>query len=234
MLGTERLGTRRSAAQAGANAAGAGKVHGLHRKASGAACRGVLLALLGGAALVLAVFARGDAEARRIVPLALPIAEASLWEQERVDFAAKLVRGYRIDAAVANEFTGWILEASVRQRLEPELVASLVMTESSFRKHVRSPMGAVGPAQVRADLWSAFCGGSLHDPEQNVYCGAQILAHYMEACARVSNADREQAEHCALRSYNVGFGNRNNVYFVDAAARYLAKIDRYLTPLTQA
>ena len=207
----------------------------MRRKVGGAACRGLLLALFGGAALVLAVFARGDAEARRIVPLALPVAiEAGAWEQERADFAARLVRGYRIDAEVAREFTDWILEASVRQRLAPELVASLVMTESTFRKNVRSAMGAVGPAQVRADLWSAFCGGSLDEPEQNIYCGAQILAHYMEACARASDSDPKQAELCALRSYNVGFGNRDNVYFVEAAARYVAKIDRYLTPLTQA
>lgn len=203
-------------------------------RANGAARRGLVLALLGSVALVAAVFARGDAEARRVVPLALPVASAGAWEQERTSFAAKLVRGYGIEEAVAAEFTDWILEASVRQRLAPELVASLVMTESTFRKNVRSSMGAVGPAQVRADLWGGFCGGSLFDPEQNVYCGAQILAHYMEACARVSDPDPQQAELCALRSYNVGFGNRDNVYFLEAAARYVAKIDRYRMPLTEA
>ena len=212
-----------------------GRRMGMRRHANGAARRGLVLALLGSVALVVAAFARGDAEERRIVPLALPAPAATAgWEHKHTSFAARLVRGYGIEEAVADEFTDWILEASTRQRLAPELVASLVMTESTFRKNVRSPMGAVGPAQVRADLWSAFCGGSLFDPEQNVYCGAQILAHYMEACARVSNPDPQQAEQCALRSYNVGFGNRDNVYFLEAAARYVAKIDRYRTPLSEA
>ena len=39
------------------------------------------------------------------------------------------------------------------------------------------------------------------------------------------------AEECALRAYNVGFGNRNNVYFLAAATRYLDKIDRYRASL---
>lgn len=197
--------------------------------------RCLLMALLGATALLAAAFARGDASDRRSTPLAMPeaVAVKSSWRQERAAFAARLKRGYGLASATAEEFAGWILEASARQRLQPELVASLVMAESSFRKHVRSPMGAVGPAQVRVDLWHSFCGGDLSDPEQNLYCGAQILAYYQDVCGRSANS-AEQAEQCALRSYNVGYGNRDNVYFLEAAARYIAKIDRYRAPLTEA
>ena len=183
-------------------------------------------------ALATTVFARSDADARRVVPLAIPAATANKprWDEERTVFAAKLVRGYGLEATVANEFAGWILEASVRQQLAPELLASLVMAESSFRKHVRSSFGAIGPAQVRPDYWSAFCGNDLLDPEQNVYCGAQILAYYQDVCARRTR-NPGAAEACALRSYNVGYYNRDNVYFAEAATRYLAKIDRYRSPL---
>lgn len=200
----------------------------------GAAQRCLLMALLGAAALLATAFARGDASDRRSMPLALPkaLAVKPLWTDERAAFAGRLKRGYGLASETAEEFAGWILEASARQHLQPELVASLVMAESSFRKHVRSPMGAVGPAQVRADLWHSFCGGDLSDPEQNLYCGVQILAYYQEVCARTAGS-AEQAERCALRSYNVGYGNRDNVYFLEAAARYVAKIDRYRAPLNE-
>ena len=203
------------------------------RAVDGAAGRGALLTLvLCGSAL--AVFARGDADDRHLVPLVVPAASAAKahWDEERGAFADKLMRGYRLRRATADEFAGWILEASARQDLAPELIASLVVTESSFRKYVRSSTGASGPAQVRADLWSTFCGGYLDDPEQNLYCGAQILAHYWGVCG-IDTASSLDARACALRSYNVGYGNRHNTYFLAAAARYEAKIDRFRRQLEE-
>lgn len=201
----------------------------------GAARHGALAALLCASAGAALGLAGGDAELRQVAPLPIPTAVAKPpkphWGEETAVFAAKLVRGYGLRPQVAAEFAGWILEAAVRQRLQPELVASLVMAESSFRKHVRSASGASGPAQVRADLWHGFCGGDLSDPEQNVYCGAQILGHYRDMCSRAASMD--DAEACALRSYNLGYGNRDNAYFLGAAARYLAKIDRYRAPLRE-
>lgn len=203
------------------------------RSVDGATRRGALLVLVL-CASALAVFARGDADRRHLVPLAIPAASAAKahWDEERTVFAEKLMRGYRLRRATADEFAGWILEASARQGLAPELIASLVVAESSFRKHVRSSMGATGPAQVRADLWSAFCGGYLDDPEQNLYCGAQILAHYRDICGNDA-ASVQDARACALRSYNVGYGNRRNTYFLAAAARYEAKIDRFRRQLEE-
>ena len=203
------------------------------RAANGAARGGALLALVL-CASALAVFARGDAESRHRAALNIPAAAVAQphWDEERGAFAARLVRGYRLRREVADEFAGWILEASARQGLAPELIASLVVAESSFRKYARSAMGATGPAQVRADLWSGFCGGFLDDPEHNLYCGAQILAHYQDICG-VDAATDQEAGACALRSYNVGYGNRQNAYFLAAAARYEAKIDRYLRLLEE-
>ena len=146
------------------------------------------------------------------------------WFVERDQFAGKLHRGFRIRHETAMEFSGWILEAAERQRLSPELVASLVLTESSFRKHVRSSVGAVGPAQIRTEFWQRFCGiVDLADPEENIYCGAQILAHYQDVCG---------SESCALKSYNLGFRNRNRQDFARAAERYLHKIDRHRDALS--
>jgi len=179
-----------------------------------------------------ATFVRANDGVRDVVNLTVPERPSEPgWDAERRAFAARLEQGYGIDHDAAVEFAGWILEASVRQGLEPELLASVVMTESSFRKNARSSTGAVGPAQVRPDLWRQFCGTDLYDPEQNLYCGAQILRHYRDVCAGASPDSLTLAEECALRAYNVGFGNRNNVYFLAAATRYLDKIDRYRAPL---
>ena len=110
-------------------------------------------------------------------------------------FGSKVSSAFGIKNEVATEFADWILEASERQDITPELLASLVITESSFRKHARSNVGAVGPTQVRPDYWGNFCGAKdLTDPEQNIYCGAQVLGYLLERC--------EGDQDCALAAYN--------------------------------
>ena len=157
-----------------------------------------------------------------LVSLQIPISlSRPSFEQEVFPLAHQISTAFGIDQEKAMEFGGWILEASDRQKLPTELLASLIFTESSFRKHVSSSVGAIGPAQVRPDLWSDFCGGAdLNDPEQNVYCGAQILRHFYERCE--DNFD------CALSAYNVGLNGTNKF----AANRYLRKVDLHVRRLT--
>ncbi len=140
-------------------------------------------------------------------------------EQARA-FSRKLVAGFGLRPDVALEFSDWILEAADRQKLQPELVASLVFAESSFRKAVQSHVGAVGPAQVRPHYWGEFCGrADLYDPEQNIYCGTQVLGYLLERC----EGDRA----CALSAYNVGINSKRHA----AGSRYVAKIDRNMAQL---
>ena len=136
------------------------------------------------------------------------------WGEEVDQFADRVSQAFGVRRSDAGDFASWILEASERQELEPELIASLVHTESTFRKHARSHRGAVGPAQVKPTVWSAFCGTSnLLDPAENIYCGAQVLSFLRDECG---------GELCALQAYNTGkVGVRQNV-----ARRYVAKIDR--------
>ena len=139
---------------------------------------------------------------------------------EVAHFGNKVSDAFGIHDSVAHEFADWILEASERQQIPPELLASLVVTESSFRKGVRSHVGAIGPAQVRPEFWGKFCGNQdLTDPAENVYCGAQVLSYYFDRCG----GDRV----CALSAYNVGpYAKREH-----AAKRYVNKIDGYLSSL---
>ena len=157
-----------------------------------------------------------------LIALQIPISlSRQSFEQEVSPLANQISAAFGIDQEKAMEFGGWILEASDRQNLPTELLASLIFTESSFRKHVSSSVGAIGPAQVRPDLWSDFCGGAdLYDPEQNIYCGAQVLRHFYERCE--DNFD------CALSAYNVGLNGTNKF----AANRYLRKVDLHIRQLT--
>jgi soluble lytic murein transglycosylase-like protein len=147
---------------------------------------------------------------------AIPAAERAnrSWQSEVDDFGNKVSRAFGVHPHTANEFASWILEASERQQLEPELLASLVHTESTFRKNARSSKGAVGPAQVKPNHWASFCGNAnLHDPAENIYCGAQVLSYLRDQCGD---------DQCALQAYNVGQYSAR----VQAGRRYVAKVDR--------
>ena len=149
-------------------------------------------------------------------PVAKPFHASPTWEQRKAWFGERIHKalGTPLDRAV--EFAGWILEASDRQKLAPELIASLVFTESSFRKRVRSPSGAIGPAQIKPWYWADFCGGrDLRDPEQNIYCGAQVLIYLEERCGGLE---------CALASYSVGLGAWQRR---QAGLRYVSRIERH-------
>jgi len=174
------------------------------------------------ASFVVAVMV--DAQRVERIAFAIPAANTqTTWQAERDEFAMKLSRAFGVRTDTAREFSSWILEASERQALSPELLASLVLTESSFRKEARSTIGAVGPAQVRAEYWQSFCGTEdLSDPGENIYCGAQILAHYREVCG---------AEVCALQAYNVGPYNLYTDEHLHARNRYVTKIDRFRSRL---
>ena len=148
-------------------------------------------------------------------PFALPAIEThDTWNEEVSRFSERVTSAFGVRPATADEFSAWILEAAERQAFDPDLLAGKIATESSFRKVARSHVGAIGPAQVRPDYWSRFCGTSdLTDPEQNIYCGAQVLAYYRERCG---------GEVCALQAYNIGlYGTRQR-----AANRYVNKVDR--------
>ncbi len=189
------------------------------------ACVGAFVSLVGSlVVLSLAVSNVIAHQGYQTIAMAKPAAMIRTIRQTDVEqFGNKVSYAFGIDDNVATEFADWILEASERQHIAPELLASLVITESSFRKHARSNVGAIGPAQIRPDYWASFCGTSdLADPEQNIYCGAQILSYLLERC------DGDQA--CALAAYNVGpYADREH-----AARRYVSKIDRYLDSLENA
>ena len=187
---------------------------------AGCLCATIILALIAGCASGVAPsglveadsFETGQVATR---PLAKPSHVSQTWDQRKAAFGQRVADALGIPLRRAVEFSGWILEAADRQQLAPELIASLVFTESSFRKQARSPAGAIGPAQIKPRYWADFCGvRDLRDPEQNIYCGAQVLAHLADRCGDLE---------CALAAYNVGI----NALQRQAGLRYVSRIERH-------
>lgn len=190
--------------------------------------------------LALAAPAHSPGPEDGLQPFAIPAPSrpSMTWETERLIFAEKIQLAFGVSAPRAIEFSGWILEGALQQDLPPELLASLVFAESSFRKAVQSTMGAIGPAQIRSNYWQSFCGGNLNDPEQNIHCGAQILSRFRDQCGDVSGvpgyshfSSSVRDHFCALKSYNVGPSKRGSALWHNAGMRYLDKIERGVSQL---
>jgi len=183
--------------------------------------RGSLLVV--GLVAVLSVPLLASPAATERTPFAIPASARTLfpWRVEVDRFAARLEDAFKISEPVASQFAPWILEASRRHTIRPELLASVIFTESTFRTDVVSSTGAVGPAQVQP-FWRSFCGAtSLEDPAENIYCGAQILAYLRDICGN---------DRCALEAYNVGLRNHreSTEEFAQAGRRYVSKVEHHL------
>lgn len=87
--------------------------------------------------------------------------------------------------------------------VDPALIAAVIQVESSFRKEVVSPKGAVGLMQLMPDTaaWLAeqrgqvLVGADLLQPEVNIELGTYYLKYLL---------DRFPTEHSALAAYNGG------------------------------
>ena len=93
-------------------------------------------------------------------------------------------------------------------RLEPELLAAVIYTESKFDADAESPSGAIGLMQLLPDTAAGIAqrtGGSrfetadLYDPELNVRYGSWYLRHLLDKY----DGDLRKA----LAAYNGGQGN---------------------------
>jgi soluble lytic murein transglycosylase-like protein len=161
---------------------------------------------------------------REITTLQLPEAADIVWEQRVSNLAARITTAFHLDAPTARQYAEWSLDAAARHKLQPELLVSLIYVESTFKKQALSDKGAVGPAQVMPSVWSGFCRGDLHRPADNIDCGAQILAAYLDACGNYA---------CALVHYS-GSAVSPDGRGTPAGRRYVARIDAQRVRLQRA
>jgi len=94
----------------------------------------------------------------------------------------------------AEPWLGAINDAAAKAGLDPDLLTSLVWTESSFHPDSVSSAGAIGLAQLMPGT-AASLGVDPHDPVQNLNGAARMLAGLIAKYGRVD---------FALAAYNQG------------------------------
>lgn len=114
---------------------------------------------------------------------------------------------YKVSAAEAVTIVSAVFRHSDEHNVAPELVFSVIDSESSFRNNAKSPADAIGLMQVVA-VWHQdkirVGGGSdklLWNSEFNIKIGTHILREYI-------NRSRGNV-HEALARYNGSFGANN-------------------------
>lgn len=96
--------------------------------------------------------------------------------------------------AAAQPWLGAIRAAATKYGVDPDLLTSLVWTESSFQPDAVSPVGAVGLGQLMPGTARSL-GVDPTDPIQNLDGSARMLSGLIQDFGRVDHA---------LAAYNVG------------------------------
>lgn len=160
-------------------------------------------------------------------PLPLPISRSALERQERQANLQRLLETrYGLSADKAADYSLWIGDAADYHQVPAKVLSALIMTESSFRKDAVSVVGAIGPAQVRPEIWESECPVDLSRPDDNIWCGAMVLRRYHDRLGGSWEA--------AVRAYNIGITSFTQNMHVAAGHRYLFKVRRHLAQLQVA
>jgi soluble lytic murein transglycosylase-like protein len=85
-----------------------------------------------------------------------------------------------------------------KNRLDPELVAAMVHTESDFRADLVSHKSAQGLMQIVPETASILGVANVFDPESNIAAGTRYFRYLL---------DRFDNERIALAAYNAGEGH---------------------------
>jgi soluble lytic murein transglycosylase-like protein len=163
------------------------------------------------------------------LPNNIRFSDSITYEQELEQFSNQLTRAFDIPLSEARKYAPVIIKADINTDLSDINIASLIMTESSFRPTISSSVGAYGSTQIRPLFWNDFCQSKSYDIfdfEGNIMCGAEIVAH-------LKNRYCEGALSCALEHYNVGRRNLlSSVAFRKAGKRYTYKVINYSEQLS--
>jgi soluble lytic murein transglycosylase-like protein len=77
-----------------------------------------------------------------------------------------------------SSLTHVVFNESMANQLNPPLVASIIVTESSCKSAAVSPIGAIGLMQVRPEIWKIPVR-NLKNPWYNISIGTRILHQYI-------------------------------------------------------
>lgn len=111
-----------------------------------------------------------------------------VYEKKRNDEGARIFRAFsRLGTRQAAAYAVIVEKAAKRFDLPAELVAAVILVESSGDPAAKSRCGARGLMQVRWSVWGRVLNGwgfatteaDLHDPHRGVVAGAFVLRHYL-------------------------------------------------------
>jgi len=96
----------------------------------------------------------------------------------------EVVDRYEQDAIVklgaSEKQTLIIMEAARTNEVSPIVLASLIFTESSFKKVKHSEPGVIGLCGINTNIWTNICPYNPTTNKGNIYASAWILKHYLK------------------------------------------------------
>ena len=129
----------------------------------------------------------------------------------QINYVAELIRNHRVSPHEAKSMAFIIVRESLHWGYDPLFVTAVIKSESTFRKHALSPVGAMGLMQIMPNTgryvsqmhqveWSGT--SKLNDPHYNIKLGVA----YLKYLDKMFKGDREKM----LVAYNWGPANVMN------------------------
>lgn len=148
----------------------------------------------------------------------------------QVHYVAHLINNHRVSNEEAKRMAYLIVRESLSLGYDPLFITAVIKSESTFRKHAVSPVGATGLMQIMPDTgrfvskmhnveWNGV--SKLRDPHYNIKLGIAYLKYLDE----MFKGDREKM----LVAYNWGPANvlramRNSTRFPSSCVKYARSI----------
>ncbi len=115
----------------------------------------------------------------------------------------------------------FIEKAARKYDVDPDLIRSVIKTESNFDPRATSPKGAMGLMQLMPETARELGVKNAYDPQENIMGGTSYLKTLLDRYDGKVNL--------ALAAYNWGMGNleRNPSYLPQETKNYIARVNSY-------
>lgn len=135
--------------------------------------------------------------------------------------AVNIAKHYKhIHHQEAKTLVKYVYKEATSKSIDPLLVLGLIAAESSFKKKIVSPMGAVGYTQVMPRWHSdKIKNRDITHTHVNVQVGVKILSDCFK---------RKRSERAALACYNGASNPKDAERYVQAVYKHVTKMKRFV------